>query len=199
MWVIGLTGGIGSGKSSVAQWLKEQGLPVLDADQTVHSLLSEDQPTIQHVVETFGKEILDLHGKIDRRILGTRVFKDEVARKSLEQLLHPRVKKQMLIGQNALESAGAKLCIWDVPLLFETGFDALMDEVWVVWVSPEDQLTRVMNRDSLSRSEVELRIMAQWSLEDKLKRADVVINNSGSWAQTVLQLVALLERIKDGV
>lgn len=199
MWVIGLTGGIGSGKSSVAQWLKEQGLPVLDADQTVHSLLSEDHSTIQHVVETFGKEILDLHGKIDRRILGTRVFKDEVARKSLEQLLHPRVKKQMLIGQNALESAGAKLCIWDVPLLFETGFDALTDEVWVVWVSPEDQLTRVTNRDSLSRSEVELRIMAQWSLEDKLKRADVVINNSGSWAQTVLQLVALLERIKDGV
>lgn len=199
MWVIGLTGGIGSGKSSVAQWLIEQGLPVLDADQTVHSLLSEDQPTIQDVVETFGKEILDLHGKIDRRILGTRVFKDEVARKSLEQLLHPRVKKQMLTEQNALKSAGAKLCIWDVPLLFETGFDALMDEVWVVWVSPEDQLTRVMNRDSLSRSEVELRIMAQWSLEDKLKRADVVINNSGSWTQTVLQLAALLERIKDGV
>lgn len=196
MWVVGLTGGIGSGKSSVAQWLKEQALPVLDADQTVHQLLEEDQPTIRRVAQAFGEDILDSRGKIDRKVLGAMVFNHDESRKQLEEILHPLVRGKMLSEQMALAAAGAKLCFWDVPLLFESGFSTSMKEVWVVWVSPQIQLERVMKRDSFTRPEAEQRISAQWPLDDKMKLADVVIDNSGTWENTVGQLEELLGRIK---
>lgn len=198
MRVIGLTGGIGSGKSSVTAWLKEHGIPVLDADQTVHQLLAEDQAAIERVVQTFGPVILDDQGQIDRRILGSRVFKEEEARQRLEGILHPLVKGKMFSDQIALAAAGENFCVWDVPLLYEAGFHTLMTEVWVVWVSPEIQLERIMKRDFFSRSDAERRIAAQWPLQDKVKCADVVIDNSGTWENTVSQLERLLARIKNG-
>lgn len=199
MWTIGLTGGIGSGKSSVSQWLKEHDLPVLDADQTVHQLLNEDQPTILRVAQSFGQDILNSKGKINRKVLGTKVFNHGEARKRLEEILHPLVKGKMLKEQMALAAAGKKLCVWDVPLLFEAGFNSSMNEVWVVWVTPEIQVERVMKRDSYSRAEAELRIAAQWPLKDKIKCADVVIDNSGTWDNTVIQLEGILARIKKRV
>lgn len=199
MWTIGLTGGIGSGKSSVAQWLKEHDIAVLDADQTVHRLLADDPTTICRVAQTFGKDILDMQGKINRQVLGAKVFNNKEARIRLEEILHPLVKGKMIADQMALEAAGVKLCIWDVPLLFEAGFAALMNEIWVVWVTPEIQVERVMMRDSFTRDEAELRIAAQWPLKDKEKLADVLINNSGTWEDTVVQLEDLLVRIKNRV
>lgn len=199
MWTIGLTGGIGSGKSSVSQWLKEHNLPVLDADQTVHQLLNEDQPTIQRVTQAFGQDILDSQGRINRKVLGTKVFNHGEARKHLEEILHPLVKGKMLKEQMALAAVGKKLCIWDVPLLFEAGFNSSMNEVWVVWVTPEIQVERVMKRDAYSRAEAELRIAAQWPMKDKIKCADVVIDNSGTWDNTVIQLEGILARIKKRV
>ncbi|AHF06568.1 dephospho-CoA kinase [Desulfitobacterium metallireducens] len=199
MRVIGLTGGIGSGKSSVASWLKEHNISVLDADQTVHQLLAEDQTTISRVAQTFGDDILDSQGKIDRKGLGAKIFRNDEARKRLEGILHPLVRGKLFSDQMALAAAGVKVCVWDVPLLFEAGFNTAMDEVWVVWVSPQVQLERVMKRDSFTRAEAELRISAQWSLEDKTKLADVLIDNSGTWENTVDQLEELLVRIKDRV
>lgn len=199
MWVIGLTGGIGSGKSSVAHWLKERDISVLDADETVHQLLAEDETTICRVTQAFGEDILDLQGKIDRKALGAKVFNNDEARKRLEGILHPLVKGRMFAEQMTLAAARAKLCIWDVPLLFEAGFDMAMNEVWVVWVSPQVQLERVMKRDSFTRAEAELRLLAQWPLEDKIKLADVVIDNSGTWEETVDQLEVILVRIKNRV
>lgn len=198
MWAIGLTGGIGSGKSSVAQWLKEQALPVLDADQIVHQLQNEDQ-VIRRLAQAFGEDILDSQGKIDRKVLGAKVFSHDESRKQLEEILHPLVRGEMLSEQMALAAAGAKLCFWDVPLLFEGGFSSSMKEVWVVWVSPQVQLERVMKRDSFTRPEAEQRIAAQWPLVDKTKLADVVIDNSGTWENTVAQLEDLLVRIKKRV
>lgn len=199
MWTIGLTGGIGSGKSSVTRWLKEHDIAVLDADQTVHQLLAEDKTTIRRVAQTFGDEVLDALGKIDRKTLGAKVFINDETRKRLEEILHPLVKGKMFEDQIALAAQGVKLCVWDVPLLFEAGFNTAMNEVWVVWIPPQVQLERVMKRDSYTRAEAELRISAQWPLEDKIKFADVVVDNSGSWENTVFQLEELLVRIKNRV
>ncbi|WP_019850352.1 dephospho-CoA kinase [Desulfitobacterium sp. PCE1] len=195
MWVIGLTGGIGSGKSTVSRWLSQQGIPIIDADRTVHELYHEPE-TIAAITAAFGHDILMDTGKIDRKALGRIVFADDQARKLLEKILHPRVRVAMVKEQEALERAGERLCVWDVPLLFEAGYGSQMDELWVVWVPGYIQKQRVMQRDALSAEEVELRIQAQYSLGKKRKKADVVIDNSGTWDETVVQLRKEMERIK---
>ncbi|MDR3542314.1 MAG: dephospho-CoA kinase [Desulfosporosinus sp.] len=188
MLTIGLTGGIGSGKSTVALWLKKQGVPVLDADKTVHRLLQSDLLTISKLVHEFGPEILEENGQINRSKLGKRVFNDEDARKRLESIVHPRVVELMNDERAALRDTGTKFCVWDVPLLFETGLERFVDEVWVVWVPRDLQILRVLARDKLSRCEVEARMAAQGSLDQKRKRANVVIDNSGSEVETERQL-----------
>lgn len=188
MLTIGLTGGIGSGKSTVAQWFRKQGVPVLDADEMVHQLLQADLPTIAKLVQEFGMEILGEDGQVNRSKLGQRVFADHAARKRLEGIVHPNVVKHMKAERAALKDIGAKFCVWDVPLLLETGLEQLVDEIWVVWVPRELQISRVLVRDKLSRSQVEARISAQGSLDEKRKQADVVIDNSGSKLETAHQL-----------
>lgn len=195
MFTIGLTGGIGSGKSTVAQWFKKQGVPVLDADKTVHRLLQSDLSTIATLVQEFGLEILGEDGEINRSKLGLRIFSDEDARKSLERIVHPRVVKHMKDEQATLQETGAKVCVWDVPLLIEAGFDQYVDEVWVVWVPRDLQILRVLVRDKLSLAEVEARIAAQGSLDEKRQLADVVIDNSGSELETERQLEELWEKL----
>lgn len=194
MFVIGLTGGIGSGKSTVSRWLSQQGIPIIDADRTVHELYNVPE-TIAAITAAFGRDIMTEAGEIDRRDLGRIVFADEQARRQLEQLLHPRVRVAMQKKQEDLEAAGEKVCIWDVPLLFEAGYYEQMDEIWVVWVPLAIQIERVMKRDTLSQKEVELRIQAQYLLDEKRKRANVVIDNSGKWQETELQLRKEMERI----
>ena len=189
MLTIGLTGGIGSGKSSVAQWFKEQCITVIDEDQIVHNLLNVDQEIISQLVREFGAEIMHTQGnKINRQVLGRKVFVDDHARHRLEQIIHPRVMSTMHQNRNELEQKGLTLCIWDVPLLLEVGFDKYIDQVWVVWVPREVQIQRVLARDKLTRTEIIARISAQMALDDKIKFADVVIDNSRSWHQTQTQL-----------
>ncbi len=190
MLTIGLTGGIGSGKSTVAQWFEQQGVPVMDADKTVHYLLQSDSSTISKLVGEFGSDILGEHGAINRVELGRRVFKQEDARKRLERIVHPRVIECMNSERDAQQRLGTKVCVWDVPLLFETGFDRFVDVVWVVWIPRDLQIKRVLARDKLSHDEVEARIAAQQALDEKCKRADVVIDNSGSKIETMCQLEA---------
>lgn len=198
---IGLTGGIGSGKSTVAQWFVKQGVPVVDADKTVHRLLLADSTTISKVIEEFGRDILDENQHINRSILGELVFKDDDARRRLERIVHPRVVQSMTEERDALRDCGAEICIWDVPLLFEAGFEKYVDEVWVVWIPRSLQISRVLARDKLVLSEVEARIASQGSLDEKRLRADVVIDNSGNWSQTESQLEdmwkKLLQRQRD--
>ena len=188
MLTIGLTGGIGSGKSTVAQWFIKKSVPVLDADKTVHRLFQSDSLLISKMVHEFGADILGDDGHINRSKLGNRVFRDEGLRKRLERIVHPRVAECMEEERAALQDSGADLCVWDVPLLYETGFEQFVDEVWVVWVPRDLQILRVLSRDKLSLAEVEARIAAQGSLDEKRKRADVVIDNSGSEMETERQL-----------
>jgi dephospho-CoA kinase len=198
MWVIGLTGGIGSGKSTVAQWLSEQGIAVIDADRTVHELYENDKETIEAIVEEFGRGVMTDTETIDRKALGRLVFSEPSLRIRLEKIIHPRVAKSMHRQQSLIEAMGRETCVWDVPLLFETGFNHWVNEVWVVWVPASIQINRVMNRDALTMKEVEQRIRAQFLLEDKIKQANVLIDNSGSWEETKAQLSKELERIKRG-
>lgn len=192
---IGLTGGIGSGKSTVAQWFIKQEVPVLDADKTVHRLLQSDQRTITRLIEEFGSDIQADNGQIDRSRLGVRVFNDDDARKRLERIVHPRVKECMNEEKDALRKSGAMVCVWDVPLLFEAGLETSVDEVWVVWVPKDVQISRVLTRDKLSLDEIEARIAAQGSLDEKRQRADVVIDNSGDKSQTLRQLENAWEKL----
>lgn len=192
---IGLTGGIGSGKSTVAQWFIKQGVPVLDADKTVHRLLQSDQTTVLKLIEEFGSDILDENGQIDRSSLGKLVFREEDARKRLERIVHPRVVQSMNEDRDTLRDTGVKICVWDVPLLFEAGFEKFVDEVWVVWIPRNLQISRVLARDKLSLSEVEARISSQGSLDEKRQRADVVIDNSGSESQTIGQLEDVWQKL----
>ncbi|MEL1134370.1 dephospho-CoA kinase [Desulfitobacterium sp. THU1] len=194
MFVIGLTGGIGSGKSTVSRWLSEHGIPIIDADRTVHELYDAPE-TIAAITAAFGHGIVTDGGLINRRALGSIVFTDDLALKQLERILHPLVRRDMLKQQETIALAGHKVCIWDVPLLFEAGFYEHMDEIWVVWVPAMMQKQRVMKRDALTLEEVELRMQAQFSLDEKRKKADVVIDNSGNWLQTEVQLRKEMERI----
>lgn len=188
MLTIGLTGGIGSGKSTVAQWFKQQGIPVIDADKTVHRLLRSDSLTISKLVREFGPDILNPNGEISRLELGRRVFREVDARKRLERVVHPRVLECMNEERDTLRKAGADVCIWDVPLLFETGYNHYVDQVWVVWVPRALQIERVLQRDKLRPEEVEARISAQGSLNEKCQWADVVIDNSGDRTETLRQI-----------
>lgn len=195
MLTIGLTGGIGSGKSTVAKWFIKQGVPVLDADKVVHHLLQSDSSTISKLVHEFGTEILGDQGEINRSKLGTRIFSDEDARKRLERIVHPRVLECMKAEQATLRDTGSLVCVWDVPLLIEAGFKNFFDEVWVVWVPRRLQILRVLARDKLSIAEVEARIAAQGSLDEKRQLADVVIDNSGSEFETELQLEKIWDNL----
>jgi len=195
MMNIGLTGGIGSGKSTVAKWFIKQGVPVLDADKIVHRLLKSDQITISKLIEEFSPDIQAENGQIDRSRLGKLVFRDDDARKRLERIVHPCLIECMNEERDALRNGGARVCIWDVPLLYEAGFDKFVDEVWVVWIPLDLQISRVLARDKLSLGEVEARIAAQGSLEEKRQRADIVIDNSGNESQTVSQLEEAWEKL----
>jgi len=196
MLIIGLTGGIGSGKSTVAKWFQEQGVAVMDADKIVHNLLKTDELTISSLRQKFGPDIFNEDGQISRPKLGAVVFSQEKVRKWLEEIIHPRVLEWMKEESEALRKTGAKICVWDVPLLFETGFEKSVDQVWVVWVPGDQQIKRVQERDNLNKSEVEARIAAQGSLEEKCKRADVVIDNSGTELETRRQLDDLWKKIQ---
>ncbi|WP_407308445.1 dephospho-CoA kinase [Desulfosporosinus sp. SB140] len=195
MLTIGLTGGIGSGKSTVSRWFENLGVPVIDADKIVHHLFQSDSLLISELINAFGPDIVQENGEIDRSQLGKRVFAKEEARKRLESIVHPQVIEGMKHARDELRSSGAKVCVWDVPLLFETGFEKYVDQAWVVWVPRDIQIQRVLLRDNLDLHEVEARIAAQGLLEEKCQRADVVIDNSGNISETIRQLNEAWEKL----
>lgn len=188
MWLIGLTGGIGSGKSSVARWFRERGVPVLDADTSVRKLLNKDAETIALIRREFGLETITPDGTVNRPVLGRIVFADESKRLRLEGIIHPRIEKLRLEELERLEKAGEAVCVWDIPLLFEKGLQALVQETMLVWVPLETQIARVNTRDGLDAELIMARVQAQMPLTEKVQLADVVIDNSRSWAETEQQL-----------
>lgn len=189
MFIVGLTGGIASGKSTVASMLKELGAVVINADEVARELVRPGQPAWYDLVAHFGPDILEEDGSLDRSKLAKIVFNDEKQLKILNDIVHPRVKGRFLevIKEYRLANPQTVLVL-DVPLLLEAGMDSMVDEVWVVAVDQETQLKRVMERDKLSRDMAQKRIKAQMPLADKLKRADRIINTGVSLQETRRQV-----------
>ncbi|MCY7779932.1 dephospho-CoA kinase [Bacillus haynesii] len=191
--VIGLTGGIASGKSTVAQMFQQCGITVVDADVIAKEAVEQGMPAYQKIAETFGEGVLLETGDIDRRKLGEIVFANEEKRMQLNAIVHPEVRKMMIKQRDEAIRAGERFVVLDIPLLYESGLERLTDKVIVVWVPRELQLERLMKRNQLNEDEALKRIHAQHSLEEKKKRADAVIDNSGSLKDTEAQLHQLLD------
>lgn len=194
MLKVGLTGGIASGKTSIAKWFAEQGITVFDADKTVHELFSA--PSVAAEIElTFGSGCLE-DGKVNRKFLANIIFKDRRAKDKLEEMIHPFVLREMQKICAQAARANEDLIILDIPLLFEIGWDKLVDEVWVVYVPRPIQLQRLMLRNGLTEEESGQRIASQMPLEEKVKKADKVIDNSGSWIETEKKLEAIRQELR---
>jgi dephospho-CoA kinase len=182
--VIGLTGGIASGKSTVAQLLGNKGAWIVDADQLAREVVSLNSPALAEIVQTFGEGMIASDGSLDRAQLGRLVFADAVARERLNAIVHPRVLELSREEIRKAAEAGADLIVYDVPLLFETSRSEEFDGTLVVWVDPLTQLLRVRERSDLDEDQARARIASQMPLSRKRELATWVIDNSGSPAAT---------------
>jgi dephospho-CoA kinase len=182
--VFGLTGGIGSGKSTVAARLIERGLPVVDADALAREVVLPGSPALVEIVISFGRDVLCPDGTLDRRHLAAMVFERDSARQALEAILHPRIRA--LAGQRFadLEARGEPLACYEVPLLFEKGLDGSVRPVIVVVAPDAVRIDRVVARDGWTEDQARARLRAQLPLADKVARADHIIDNGGSVAAT---------------
>jgi len=177
--VFGLTGGIGSGKSRVADLLRQRGVPVVDADALARDAVSRGSPGLSAVVDAFGTQYLTPEGTLDRKRLAAHVFESDEARRRLNAIVHPAVRELAQQRFAELTAAGVELAAYEVPLLFEVGLDAVLRPVVVVAATPERQLERVMARDGLTAEEARARIAPQLPLAEKRARADYVLENDG--------------------
>lgn len=196
IYVIGLTGGIASGKSTVSETLREFGARIIDADTITREIQSPGSDALREIREMFGDRVIAPDGTLIRRELGRIVFSSEKARNTLNSIIHPRVidrTKEILrdLSESAPREGPVPIAVVDAPLLLEAGVDAVVDEVWVVALPREQQAERLMKREGYSREEAFSRIDSQMPLEEKEKRADYVIDNSGTPEETREQVFAL--------
>lgn len=206
IYVIGLTGGIASGKTTVSDYLKSLGVCVIDADEVAHEVTSPGSAGFEEVIEEFGEDLLTPEGNLNRRKLGEIVFSDKEALSKLNAIVHPLVIekiRQMLteiegshhVSGKGQEEHDVPCVVLDVPLLFESGMDDLCDEVWVVAVDEDTQVKRLMERDGYTFDEAVRRIKAQMPLEEKVRRAHRVLDNTGTIEETKRQVDELFEDV----
>jgi len=185
MYVIGLTGGIGTGKSVVAGILSEQGALILDADRLGHEVYLPDRPAYDDIVEEFGREVIAEDGTIDRKKLGPIVFADPAKLARLNAITHPRMKQMMRERLAEAEGAGTRVAVLEAALLFDAGWDDLTDEVWVTVVDAETAARRASERSGIPIGRVLERIQkAQMASDERIRRSDVVIDTSGTMEDT---------------
>jgi dephospho-CoA kinase len=195
--VIGLTGGIASGKSTVSRLLAAHGADIIDADLLAREVVAPDREAFRAVVAAFGPEVVAADGQLDRERLGALVFADARRRRDLEELIHPHVRRETKKRQaDILRRRPGALIVLDVPLLFESGMDAGLTEVVVVYVPFTVQLRRLMGRDGVTEAAARARIGAQLDLEIKRRRATRVIDNSGSREETRRQVARLYHDLR---
>lgn len=185
---IGLTGGIGSGKTTVANAFANYGVPVIDADLIAHELVQPGLPALKSIARTFGDNILDSKGNLKRDELRKIVLTDEVKRKQLESILHPAILSEI---EDQISKINATYCILAIPLLIETGLTDIVDKILVVDVSKNTQIKRVKSRDKLGEEEILPIIDIQCSREERLKIADIVISNEGTLDDLTNQIAQL--------
>ena len=199
MHVIGLTGGIACGKSTVSDRLRTLGACILDADEMAHELAEPGQALFLAYEQHFGKAVLMEDGTLDRKAIGEIVFHHPEEREWMDDTARPILLHEMKLRMEQCKKNGEKLIFLDVPLLFEAGWDSFCDEVWVVFVPRNIQEQRLMKRNRLTEEQARARIDSQMSLKEKCGRADIVIDNSGTVDETVQRAEDLfMERRKSG-
>lgn len=192
--IIGLTGGIASGKSTVSNMFKEMGITVVDADIEARLAVMKGEAAYHKIIEEFGKKILQEDGEIDRQKLGSIIFHEAEKRKILNGIVHPEVRKRMNNQVEAAKNNREEVVVLDIPLLFESKLTYMVEKTILVYVDKETQLQRLMERNNLSITEAQARIQSQMPLADKVKLADAVIDNNGLIADTKKQLIEILSR-----
>lgn len=190
--IIGLTGSIASGKSTISAMLKEKGFPIIDADLVARIVVEPGTETLQAIEQEFGEEVMNEDGTLNREALGQIIFHNPSKRKQLNELMHPAIRTEMLRQRDQLIQDGHATLIMDIPLLFESRLQHFVEKIIVVSVTEETQLQRLMERNSLSIEEAKARIHSQLPISEKEKGADAVIYNNGSVEESKEQLERLL-------
>ncbi|MBG9732843.1 dephospho-CoA kinase [Paenibacillus alvei] len=186
---IGLTGGIASGKSTVSRLLVERGALLVDADKIAREVVLPGSPVLEQIAVHFGSDMLLEDGSLNRKRLGELVFASETSRKQLESITHPAIRQEIQRQTRQFEQEHPeRLVVVDIPLLYESGLAEMFDSIVVVYVPRSVQLQRLMERDGWNEKEAEQRLNAQWSMEKKRDLADIVIDNSGSLQDTIMQV-----------
>jgi len=178
--ILGITGNIASGKTTVAKWFGEAGARVLSADQLAREVVQPGSLLLQQIVARFGSQVLQANGELDREMLSRLIFADPQSRRELDGLMHPAIAELSLQRLAELNADQATLVVYESPLLYEAGAESRVDKVLVVAIDPEQQLRRLMSRDSIDESTARLRVAAQLPQAEKIRRADYVIDNSGT-------------------
>ena len=197
-YILGLTGGISTGKSHLSDTLRGKGVPVVDADRISHAVTALGGAAIPRIREAFGADYVR-DGELDRKALGALVFSDPEALAKLNALTHPLIFDGMQAQIAEAEKSGAPVVVLDVPLLFETGFDRLCDEVWCAWIPKKLQLERLMARDALTRAEAESRIGSQMSAWEKRRRSDRYIDTRGTKDESAAKVSAMYEELLERI
>jgi dephospho-CoA kinase len=193
---VAITGGAGSGKSTVARMFKELGAEVLDADQAAKDAVEVGAPAWQELRRLFGEDFFNQNGRLDRSKLAQRIFTDPEARGAVNALIHPLVAQELQSKIADLEDRGVALVLVEVPLLFETGREKSFDQVIVVTVPEAEQIRRLKSRDQRGDEEIQGILQAQWPLADKVVRADYVVDNAGDLSFTQEQVKNLWEKLQ---
>lgn len=191
--IIGLTGGIASGKSYVAGILRELGAEIIDADEIYRGLIQPGAPLHEKIVSLWGTEVIASDGSIDRKRLGSIIFSSDEERKKLNALTHPLIIEAI---KEQLGNRRGKIAVLMAPLLIEAGQQHLVDELWFVSLDEEKQITRLIERDNLTGDDARRRIHAQMSQEEKMKSAHYIIDNSGTPESTKTQVTDLWKKLQ---
>lgn len=192
----GLTGNIGSGKSTVGRMLAARGIPVVDADQVAREVVEPGRPALRDIALRF-PGALRSDGSLDRKALAVRVFADPAEREALNAIVHPRIAEEVATRMATLAASGEKVAVYEAALIVENGLQQGLDGLIVVTASPEVQIARLRLRDNMSEEEARARIASQLPAADKAREATVVIDNGGSQAALGAQLERLIERLRE--
>lgn len=195
MYIIGLTGGIASGKSTVSTMLEELGAYIIDTDKIAHAVVMPKQPALLDIIDHFGLRVILPDGSLNRELLGDIIFKNPEERSCLEKIVHPYIEKQVNESIGQAEKLGHTVVVIDVPLLFEAGWQHRVDEIWVVYVDIKIQVSRLIARNQLTYEQAMERINSQLNIEEKAKRSHVVIDNALNRENTREQVNAAWQNV----
>ena len=192
--IIGLTGSIATGKSTIAKMFKELDIEVIDADLIAREVVEAGEPAYMDIVKAFGESILEDNKEINRKALGNIVFNDEAKRKTLNNIIHPAIRKEMLAQRDALIKSGSEVIVMDIPLIFESGLEDYVEKILVAYTTETTQLKRLIARDKSTEEEAMSRIKSQISIEEKKEKADAIIDNNGTREESYNQLLDVLKK-----